>query len=70
MEAADPPADVAEAAREQLGLERLRSGQEEAVTQLVECRDALVVMPTGSGKSAIYQLAGSLLSGTVIVVSP
>ena len=33
-------------------------------------RDALVVMPTGSGKSAIYQLAGKLLSGPTIVVSP
>ena len=33
-------------------------------------RDALAVMSTGSGKSAIYQLAGLLLDGPTIVVSP
>ena len=33
-------------------------------------RDALVVMPTGSGKSAIYQIAGALLGGPVVVISP
>ena len=69
-ESAARRADVAGVAREQLGIERLRSAQEEAVRQVVAGRDALVVMPTGSGKSAIYQLAGSLMSGTVIVVSP
>src|SRR5262249_22117294 len=33
-------------------------------------RDALVVMPTGSGKSLIYQLAALLLPGTALVISP
>src|SRR5215210_3088858 len=58
------------AARTELGHERLRPGQEEAVRALLEGRDTLAVMPTGSGKSAIYQLAGLLLDGPTIVVSP
>ena len=33
-------------------------------------RDTLVVMPSGSGKSAIYQVAGLLVGGPTIVVSP
>ena len=32
--------------------------------------DCLVVMPTGSGKSAIYQIAGSMMKGAVLVISP
>ncbi|HEX2032031.1 MAG TPA: RecQ family ATP-dependent DNA helicase, partial [Actinomycetota bacterium] len=62
--------DVRRHARERLGLERLRPGQREAVDAVLEGRDTLAVMPTGSGKSAIYQLAGSLLEGPTIVVSP
>ena len=37
---------------------------------MVSGRDTLVVMPTGSGKSAIYQIAAMMLPGSVIVVSP
>lgn len=53
-----------------LGLEELRPGQEEAAEALLAGRDCLVVMPTGSGKSAIYQVAGALIPGTSVVVSP
>ena len=53
-----------------MGLEELRPGQGEAVEHLLAGRDALVVMPTGSGKSAVYQLAGHLLDGPTLVVSP
>ena len=41
-----------------------RPGQQEALTHILEGRDALVVMPTGSGKSLIYQLAALSLDGT------
>jgi ATP-dependent DNA helicase RecQ len=58
------------AAWSELGYEALRPGQEEAVRALLEGRDTLAVMPTGSGKSAIYQLAGLLLDGPTVVVSP
>ena len=57
-------------AREEYGLERLRPGQLEAMRAVTEGRDVLAVMPTGYGKSAIYQVAGSRLSGPTVVVSP
>ena len=63
-------AEIRAAARERLGFDELRRGQEETIRALLDGRDALVVMPTGSGKSAIYQLAGVLLPGTTVVVSP
>ena len=57
-------------ARSALGFRRLRPGQREAVRALLEGRDVLAVMPTGSGKSAIYQLAALELPGPTVVVSP
>lgn len=42
----------------------------EAVEAAVSGRDVLAVLPTGYGKSAIYQLAGMLTDGPTIVVSP
>src|SRR5687767_13565501 len=57
-------------ARERLGFAELRPGQLEAVTSVVGGRDTLCVMSTGSGKSAIYQLAGFVIDGPTVVVSP
>ena len=48
----------------------LRPEQETVVDAVLDGRDALAVMPTGSGKSAIYQVAGLALDGLVVVVSP
>ena len=59
-----------EVAAAALGFADLRPGQAEAVTALLAGKDALVVMPTGSGKSAIYQIAGALLDGATVVISP
>ena len=67
------PTEIRAAARKELGHPTLRPGQLEgvqAVTDPTHPRDALVVMATGSGKSAIYQLAGFFLAGPTIVVSP
>jgi len=61
---------IARTAQEQLGFERLRPGQEEAAAAVLDGRDTLAVMPTGSGKSAIYQLCALLIDGPTIVVSP
>ncbi len=47
-----------------------RPGQEVALRHLLGGRDALVVMPTGSGKSLIYQLAALLLPDITLVISP
>jgi ATP-dependent DNA helicase RecQ len=57
-------------AKTKFGFERLKLGQEQAVLALLDHRDTLVVQPTGSGKSAIYQIAGLLIDGPTIVVSP
>ncbi len=61
---------IAHVARAKLGLSRLRTAQIDAIAALVAGRDTLVVMPTGSGKSAIYQVAALMLDGPAIVVSP
>ncbi len=61
---------IAELARERLGFERLRPGQLGAVEALADGRDVLAVLPTGGGKSAIYELAGLLRAGPAVVVSP
>ena len=65
-----PMPDVTAAAREIFGWPALREGQTEAIEALVEGRDAIVVLPTGAGKSAVYQLAGFLRGGLTVVVSP
>jgi ATP-dependent DNA helicase RecQ len=57
-------------ARERFGWSALRPGQEKVVAAVVGGRDALAVMATGYGKSAIYQIAGVLIDGPTIVVSP
>ncbi len=57
-------------AQEVFGYERLRPGQREAVQALLDGDDTLVIMPTGLGKSAIYQIAGLLRPGATLIVSP
>jgi ATP-dependent DNA helicase RecQ len=61
---------IAEVAEELLGFESLRPGQEEAVDAVLDGRDTLAVLPTGSGKSAIYELATAIGGGPAVVVSP
>lgn len=61
---------IRKVAREEFGFEKLRPGQEEAITVLLKKRDVLVVQPTGSGKSAIYQIAALMREGAALVISP
>jgi ATP-dependent DNA helicase RecQ len=61
---------IERAAREAFGFASLRPGQREAIESVLAGRDTLVVMSTGSGKSAIYQIAGLLIDGATVVVSP
>ncbi len=55
---------------ERFGHVDFRRGQWTPIQALLEGGDALVVMPTGSGKSVIYQLPALLMPGLTIVVSP
>jgi ATP-dependent DNA helicase RecQ len=52
------------------GFPRFRPGQREALDNLLNGIDTLVVMPTGQGKSLVYQLAALLLPNTTLVISP
>jgi ATP-dependent DNA helicase RecQ len=58
------------AARQHFGWRTLRAGQLDAMRALLKGRDALVVLPTGAGKSAVYQIPATVLDGPTIVISP
>jgi ATP-dependent DNA helicase RecQ len=55
---------------ERFGHTEFNRGQWEPMQAILGGRDAVVVMPTGSGKSLIYQLPALLLPGLTVVVSP
>lgn len=50
--------------------DEFREGQFEALSAVLAGRDCAVLLPTGAGKSMIYQLAGLILGGRVLVVDP
>ncbi|PWT89089.1 MAG: recombinase RecQ [Blastocatellia bacterium] len=52
------------------GFTNFREGQAEVVGAIIEGKDAIVVMPTGSGKSLCYQLPAMMREGATLVVSP
>lgn len=56
--------------RSVFGFETLRPLQDEAIRATLAGRDALVVLPTGGGKSLCYQLPALLRPGLTVVVSP
>ncbi|MEV4514311.1 ATP-dependent DNA helicase RecQ [Dactylosporangium sp. NPDC049525] len=62
--------DLRRIAKERFGWDRLRDEQVKAMEALMAGRDALAVLPTGAGKSAIYQVPAPLLPGPTIVISP
>jgi ATP-dependent DNA helicase RecQ len=62
--------DARELLVERFGHSDFQQGQWESMRPLLNSRDALVVMPTGSGKSLIYQLPALMLPGLTVVVSP
>jgi ATP-dependent DNA helicase RecQ len=52
------------------GYDTFRPGQAEAIGAVMQGRDALIVMPTGAGKSLCFQLPALMKAGTVLVISP
>jgi ATP-dependent DNA helicase RecQ len=51
-------------------LRQFLPGQREALEGVLEGRDVIAVLPTGGGKTLVYQLAGLLLEGTTVVATP
>ncbi|MDX1609000.1 MAG: DNA helicase RecQ [Halofilum sp. (in: g-proteobacteria)] len=65
--AADPPLDILHRV---FGFDAFRGAQREIVDTVLAGRNALVLMPTGGGKSLCYQVPALLRPGTAVVVSP
>jgi ATP-dependent DNA helicase RecQ len=65
--ASDDP--VAQAAA-RLGIEQLHPEQEEAIANVLNGRDVLMILPTGFGKSACYQIPSMVMKKPVVMISP
>ncbi len=65
-----PPEKLTELLASAFGHQEFRPFQETACRAVTEGHDALLVMPTGAGKSLCYQLPGLARAGTTLVISP
>lgn len=63
-------AAIQEQLKTYFGYDTFRQGQAEAIQAVMQGRDAMVVMPTGAGKSLCFQLPALMKTGTVLVISP
>ncbi|HEY9892973.1 MAG TPA: DEAD/DEAH box helicase, partial [Candidatus Sericytochromatia bacterium] len=62
--------EVRAAFKKKWGYEEFRPPQGEIIQSLLEKQDALIVMPTGGGKSICFQLPALLQTGLTLVISP
>lgn len=62
--------DIKLALKEYFGYDQFKEGQEELVSATLSNKDALGIMPTGSGKSLCFQLPALMFQGVTIVISP
>ncbi len=58
------------ALRHYFGYDTFRYGQEEIITEIINKRPVLAVLPTGAGKSLCFQLPSLLMEGITLVISP
>jgi len=52
------------------GIAQLRDAQQRVIDSVLDGKDTLAIMPTGSGKSLCYQIPARILEGMTVVVSP
>ena len=64
------PTDPRLLLRSVFGLDTFRDPQSDVIDHVIQGKHALVIMPTGGGKSLCYQLPALLRTGTALVVSP
>ncbi|HZE30874.1 MAG TPA: DEAD/DEAH box helicase, partial [Actinoallomurus sp.] len=62
--------DASQVLRRIFGYDEFREGQQEIIEHVVAGGDALVLMPTGGGKSLCYQIPSLVRKGTGVVISP
>ena len=62
--------DIQEALKRYFGYDSFRQNQEEIIRHVTGGNDALVLMPTGGGKSICYQIPALTLQGTAVIISP
>jgi ATP-dependent DNA helicase RecQ len=55
---------------DQFGYQQFRPGQKQIMEELLKKRSVFVILPTGGGKSLLYQLPSLIMEGTTIVISP
>lgn len=63
-------ADLQALLRQRFGHQSFRPGQLRIIRSLLDGNDVLAVLPTGAGKSLVFQLVAQLLPGVTLVVSP
>ena len=57
-------------AQRQLSIEKLRKHQVKPINSILDHRDTMVIAPTSSGKSAIYQVPALIFPGMTLVIEP
>ncbi len=62
--------DKNEILKKHFGFDTFRPIQDEAIEHILEKKDLLTILPTGSGKSLIFQLPTLMMDGTTVVISP